>query len=282
VRLRYVAAQLPKLATLRFWQEVVAQLGRILNLLPLAPTALGRVQFLIVWIRLLAAERAGVSVPPIRVAWRGPGGRLSAEVSDLSQLRVLTEVYADDSYAVDGLSDPRTIVDLGANVGLAVLYFKARWPDARVIAVEPHPETFRRLQENTRHLQGVQLVNAAITKTSGPVALFVGERSTASSLQPTADRLDHHDVAGLSLDDLAEQWSIDHVDLLKLDIEGAEGEVLVGSKLLDRARRVVFEFHHGLSAVGLFEILAALPRFRVLSINGDTGDQALIELVAHG
>src|ERR1041385_2632050 len=61
-----------------------------------------------------------------------------------SDFDTLLEIAKFEVYkcVIDEVPDARTIIDLGANVGLASLYFARAYPDCRILALEPHPETF--------------------------------------------------------------------------------------------------------------------------------------------
>src|SRR5688572_6336531 len=63
-----------------------------------------------------------------------------------SDLPTLQKVWRDEEYRFDG--DPKFIVDAGANIGIASIYFATKFPNARVIAIEPEPENFTLLEKN--------------------------------------------------------------------------------------------------------------------------------------
>jgi hypothetical protein len=65
-------------------------------------------------------------------------------------------------------TEPRTILDLGSHMGATVLFWRERFPDARIVAVEPDPVTFRLLHRNVGALPGVELRNFAVADQDGP------------------------------------------------------------------------------------------------------------------
>jgi FkbM family methyltransferase len=142
-----------------------------------------------------------------------------------------------DEYQINDLRshNVRTIVDIGAHVGSFTVLCHHFWPNAKIVAVEPHPESFELLQFNTAHIPESQLllVNAAISKKPGKCLLAspVSHSRVAEyvpdlweSLQPR-----HRDfgieVSSLTVEQLwakINEWGISEIDLLKLDCEGAE------------------------------------------------------------
>src|SRR4051794_36203322 len=69
--------------------------------------------------------------------WRGAIGRRPFWFRDRSELDAVIEVFHDGAYAYPLDPLPRTIVDLGANIGQASMFFRQTYPNARIVAVEP-------------------------------------------------------------------------------------------------------------------------------------------------
>jgi FkbM family methyltransferase len=155
---------------------------------------------------------------------------------------VLHEVFGSGCYDPPaGLPAPRTIIDLGAHIGLTTLYFASKAPGARFICVEPVPSNAELLRRNVRVLPQAVTVEAAVTKTSGTVA-FDDTRPTWGGGITRGGRLR---VEAISIDDLIMRYAPEGtIDLLKMDIEGAEADVLSGPMhWLDRVSCIVAELH---------------------------------------
>jgi len=139
------------------------------------------------------------------------------------------------------------ILDCGSNVGLSVLYFKRRFPESRVIAFEPDPQTFALLEKNVaaQGLRDVQLHNRAVFSAAGPVDFHYDPaepgsvcNSVRSEAMPAM-----RTVEAVTLSSFIEG----EVDFLKLDVEGAEMAVLeevARSGKLRNIREMVVEYHH--------------------------------------
>jgi FkbM family methyltransferase len=163
--------------------------------------------------------------------------------SDTSELRALEEIFSEGEYeAVDGGS-PAVIVDLGANVGQAALWFRSRFPDARLLCVEPDPRTFDKLSRNVGHDPLVTLRQAAITAQDGLVGLERAPQLSWATRVTGAGAPDAIQVPGVSLQTLLDDNDLAHVDLLKVDIEGLEHEALASSPALARVALVIGELH---------------------------------------
>jgi FkbM family methyltransferase len=176
---------------------------------------------------------------------RSPGGPRTVVVGDYGELEVMRDIVLDEEYALTGL-EPRTIVDLGANVGMASAWFRGRYPEARIVAVEPDPDTFAKLERNLAGDDAVTLVNAAVAGEAGEVELFQPSGySISSSLSASRDDQGASSarVRACTLDELWTELGLERVDLLKLDVEGAELEVLEGFTRIDSVGAIVGEAH---------------------------------------
>lgn len=205
--------------------------------------------------RRAALRRAGIV--SIEFLWHDQP--FTVALQDWSDLQVVREVFISEDYAAEPPVSPTVIVDLGANIGVSVIYFKLRFPDASVVAVEPDPATYALLERNTASLSGVRTVNAAATPKTGATRLHVAPDRWASSMvaqQPGGSPIS---VPGLTLDDLLDRMGIDEVHVMKIDVEGAEAEILAASPdALARVRFLIGELHcdfAGITAPDFFELL---------------------------
>lgn len=183
-------------------------------------------------------------------------GRLSVEVRLRNHFRAscrldefagFLDAWVYREYDVPGLRwhELRTVVDVGANVGAATLWFASRAPKARIVAVEPSPAVIPSLVRNVEAAglsQRVDVVPVALGATSGTGYLVPSPSSITATVGASRTG---HPVPVVSLRQLLDQAGIDELDLLKLDCEGAELEILRSSEtaVLPSVRVVVGEFH---------------------------------------
>jgi FkbM family methyltransferase len=150
----------------------------------------------------------------------------------------------------------RTIVDLGANTGVASRYLWSRFPEARLVCVEPTAESVVVLQHNREHSWSI--VTAAVSDADGECEFgtseWWGSGSIVTSIwrarQGQRHRLESRlampsrVVPAVSLPTLFRDHGLDRVDLLKMDIEGAEAAVFAGDvSWLDQVRIIAIEIH---------------------------------------
>ena len=229
-------------------------------------------------IRTLGAIRRRIFESPEKAAWRQACQQ--AEVTPrftpgditLTDLRIryadlLTlcpqweDLFVKRALAFVSPSPAPRILDCGANIGLASLFFRRLYPDARITAFEADPALFQILSANLagNGAQDVETRHAAVWTSTGTLTFQCeGSDSGMISTLPGAVAGRATTVPSLRLRDVIDQGP---VDLLKLDIEGAEGAVLADCEpVLGRVKAIVMDLHEfdpaARQAPGVLELLA--------------------------
>jgi FkbM family methyltransferase len=159
---------------------------------------------------------------------------------------IFREVFLRDEYALDdrgpGLD---TVIDLGANVGF--FSFRVAPLAKRVIGYEASEENFRQLQWNLADCGQVESVHEAVAREAGSLRLYSpsGDGSHAQRSM-YGDGQDYEDVPATTLDALFERHDVQHCDFMKIDVEGAEYDILFGAsaETLGAIGRIHGEYHN--------------------------------------
>jgi FkbM family methyltransferase len=140
------------------------------------------------------------------------------------------------------LENVSTVVDLGANVGMSLIYFAHATTADHIIAVEANPALIRRLLRVAKGLPlDVDVIHAAVaTGTEPTLSFFRGTNNREGHVGEGADR-----VLRLSIGDVLERSGISDADVLKIDIEGAEHQLLANEPESFVAFRYVLGESHG-------------------------------------
>lgn len=185
-----------------------------------------------------SCARRGRYRPLKNVSFRG----LAFDVPDApSFFWQYVDIFKNQSYLFRADTSSPVIYDCGANVGVSVAYFKMLYPDARVTAFEPDENVFGYLHRNLSRnelMEDVVLYNAAVWVHSDGVAFDSdGADGGRVAAGETMRRVSSVDLAELLANEKC-------VDLLKMDIEGAESVVLPSLKrVIRRVRRLFCEYH---------------------------------------
>jgi FkbM family methyltransferase len=190
-------------------------------------------------------RKAGLSWLNMRMLRNMPEGRLNkvkllgkeiAVFGRIGFLDALREIFFEEIYRIDLPASPY-IIDCGANIGLSVIYFKQQYPKAEIVAFEPDAMNFGLLENNVKafNLQNLTLRNEAVWVEDKE--LVFSNEGTMSSRIVTEGA---HKVRGIRLKNCLNR----KVDLLKIDIEGAEYAVLKDiADELQLVQHLFIEYH---------------------------------------
>ena len=165
--------------------------------------------------------------------------------TDKTDAKIFEQVFIERQYDVAlPLSRPRLIIDAGANVGYASVFFAHRYPEARILAVEPEASNFALLARNTRPYENVTPIQAALW--SRPVPLEI--ENPAGGHWAFRMREAPEGGGGLpavTVPQLMARAEAEAVDLLKIDIEGGEKALFAGESIpwLRKVRALLIELH---------------------------------------
>lgn len=162
-----------------------------------------------------------------------------------SDLGVFHQVLLDEQYRCQPRRQPRLIIDGGANVGYASVYFANRFPGAAIIAIEPDAGNFRQLQKNTAPYPKVRCVRAGLWSRDCFLKIANPQGGAcAFSVEETTDSQDA--LPAVTLASLLQASGFDRIDVLKLDIEGAEKQLFSArdsARWVERTDLIMIELH---------------------------------------
>ena len=150
------------------------------------------------------------------------------------------EIFEQQIYRFQADGQTPYIIDGGANIGLSVIYFKELYPQSRIVAFEPDDEVFLTLQKNVqeRGYENVELLRRALWSSETELS-FMREGADGGRLSQ-GDDLKSKTVRTARLRDYLDR----KVDFLKLDVEGAETEIMIDCEdLLGNVENLFVEFH---------------------------------------
>jgi len=162
------------------------------------------------------------------------------------------ELFVTRPYDLPDLKDPKLIVDVGANIGMFTMRAKKLYPESHVISYEPVSLNFKRLHENIigNDIEGVELVNKGVAGESRSETIYLHPENTGghsifpSQVPNTSNSID---IELESIRNVLRNANAP-IDLLKLDCEGAEGEIIMSLSRshANKIRRMIIETTFGL------------------------------------
>lgn len=154
-------------------------------------------------------------------------------VRDEIELDIFREVCIKDHYNFSQLKSGMVVVDIGAHIGTFTLSASLKvGKEGKVIAIEPENGNFNQLNKNLilNKIENVVPVNIGISDSNGEKDFFITSNYVGHSLSPHWPFINKIRIKVKTLDTLLKELNINKIDMLKIDVEGAELEILKGAK----------------------------------------------------
>jgi len=158
---------------------------------------------------------------------------------------IFTQIFYSEEYNFIFDETPNTIIDCGANIGLSTIYFKTKFPEAKIIAIEPDKTNFDLLIKNTENYSDITCINGAIWNSSINLELLDLNLGEWAYMTKEGDEAISNPIQGYTISEIMKLSNIETIDLLKIDIEGAEKEVFTKnySNWLASVKNIIIELH---------------------------------------
>ncbi len=171
------------------------------------------------------------------------------------------EIFVEEYYKFETKSPNPIILDCGANIGLSTLYFKRTFPDAIIYGYEPDESVFECLSFNIKSFgfKNVNLIKKAIWINNEGVSFFSEGADSSSIYSDKANKK----VESVRLKEILMSLG-NKIDFLKMDIEGAEVEVIKDcEEQINKIQNIFIEYHSFINSKQQLEVL-----LNILTNNG--------------
>lgn len=192
------------------------------------------------------------------------GHRYEMYLQQLLDVHVFREIFVDQHYQAEQNDLAKYVIDLGSNIGLSVIYFAHKFPQAHIVAVEPHPICIPLLESNVKQFGSrIRIYTKAVCEEDKEITFYLNdEHWSASIIYRRGDKKGVR-VPCITLNTILKEQGIDKVDLLKCDIEGAEYSVFSAIDT-NRLSRVIGELHPSLTGKSNEDFFRQFPNHEIV------------------
>lgn len=170
-----------------------------------------------------------------------------------SDIPAFNQVFMDLEYYIKTKFQPQAIIDAGANIGLAAVYFANRYPDTKIISIEPEKSNFDILVKNTSAYQNIDTLHRAISNIPDKYVEIVdngyGEWGFVTKMRENHQNDDTNSlVKTITIGDIVKEYGFKNIDIAKIDIEGAEKELFESNfqDWVPITKCIIIELHDGM------------------------------------
>lgn len=166
--------------------------------------------------------------------------------SGTSDFRLFRNIFINGEYDIDLPFTPKTIIDGGGNIGMAAIIFANRYPNAKIVTVEPEDSNFEILKKNVSAYKNIKPIKAGIWRNSSYLHIRNPGSGKWAFIIEESDIPDEKSIKGFSIEDIIRESGWQNADLVKLDIEGSEKEVFENNPgtWLNSAKGLIIELHN--------------------------------------
>jgi FkbM family methyltransferase len=189
-----------------------------------------------------------------------------------TDVSLLSEMLKNAEYDLDLPVPPRVIVDAGANIGLTSVFYANKYPQARVLAIEPESSNYEILEKNAAPYANISCVRAALWRSDTTITIAdPGFGNWGFQTVEEAGKARSSQVEAITVNSLMARFGIDYIDFFRVDIEGAEQEVFENSSLwIERVGVIAIELHDRLKTGCSRSVYLATENFQWEIRRGET------------
>ena len=137
------------------------------------------------------------------------------------------------------------IVDCGANIGLSAIFFASKYPTALIVAIEPDKENFKYLCKNAKAYKNIACLNMAVWSSNSKMKVIDEGKGNWAIKTILAGKNEQNIIQGIGIAQIMLDFKKEKIDLIKIDIEGAEKELFSSNyhPWLSKTTKIAIELH---------------------------------------
>lgn len=175
----------------------------------------------------------------------------------------LNEIFIDNIYNLPLHVQPKTIIDAGANIGLASRFFKMKYPNASVVLIEIDQDNLNMIGKNLAPYNDLHIMDKALYNKKAYFKVEDPFNATNSFVVTEVSKEDKYDIEAITIPEILEKHQWNTIDILKIDIEGAEKQLFSSNydSWLPKVNVIMIETHDRMVPQCSITVMKALDEF---------------------
>ena len=160
-----------------------------------------------------------------------------------SDKNVFRQIFITKDYNISLKINPKLIIDAGANVGYSSLWFMKKYPNAKIIAIEPEESNYNILKENTKRWKKIVPIKAGLWYKKTKLKI-INNTEEKWAFQTKEISSKEKGIDTVTIGEILKKSGCDKIDILKMDVEGAEKEIFSkNTEWLKKVKILIIELH---------------------------------------
>ena len=178
---------------------------------------------------------------------------------------VIQNVFQNEEYLLP-IEDfqPKLILDCGGNIGCSALYFSSIYPDAQIYTVEPEKNNFKLLTFNTCMYDNIHAINSELWDKETFVKVQEDNSKDAGLIMVETTEDDDAAINTTTISKILKDSGLEEIDILKVDIAGAEKEVFSAPDVdewLSKVNIIIIKLNDGVKRDCSYEFFKAVSKY---------------------
>lgn len=176
------------------------------------------------------------------------------------------EIFNHNIYNLQLPIVPETIIDAGANVGFASLFFKLKYPNSRIALVEIEKDNIKMVEKNLKGLNNIKIYHKGLFNKIGFFKVEDPYNASNSFVIREVSENEAYDIQSTTVDEIMIENNFQTVDILKIDIEGAEKDLFEKNyeNWLPKVKIIMVETHDRMVPRSAFTVMNALDKYNFM------------------
>ncbi|HAH56332.1 MAG TPA: hypothetical protein DCM02_13880 [Flavobacterium sp.] len=176
------------------------------------------------------------------------------------------EIFNENIYNIKLPIIPNLIVDAGSNIGFASLYFKLKYPDAKIIALEIETENIKMIRKNLKDFKDVEIVQKGLFNKKALFRIEDPYHATNSFVIKEVSPNENYDIESITVDEILISNKTETIDVLKIDIEGAEKDLFEKNyeNWLPKVKIIMVETHDRMIPKCSYTVMKTLNEYNFI------------------
>lgn len=173
------------------------------------------------------------------------------------------EVFISKIYNINLNFTPKTIIDAGSNTGFASLFFKFKYPKADIVALEIDDDNVAMIQKNLEGYSNFEIIKKGLYNKQAFFKVENPYKATNSFVIKEVKKEENYDIEAITISQIIKDKNWDTVDILKIDIEGAEFELFESNyrNWLPKVKVLYVETHDRMKPKCAYTVFKAINEF---------------------
>ncbi len=192
-----------------------------------------------------------------------------------SDVDVFRDIFLHREYNVKLDFEPKTIIDAGANIGLAAVFFNKEHPNATIVSIEPEQSNFKLLSENTKSYTNVFPIQRALSSKKESLNVVdrgYGEWGFMTSQVDNDENSESNIIDSITIPEIMKKHGFKTIDIVKIDIEGYEKELFESNyaEWLPNTKCLIIELHDRMKKGSSKSVFKAISEYNFsLTLKGE-------------